>query len=104
MAHLALSDREMLMDSEGRTHDLAPSALHAETIATTRRERLNRQREFREHAERRRDGGRATVPKLPGRTRTYNQIEASDVETDADWSGSEYEPEEDNDPADDCEE
>ena len=94
----------MLTDSEGRTHDLAPSALDAETIATTRRERLNRQREFREHVERRRDWGRATVPKLPGRTRTYNQIEASDVETDADWSGSEYEPEEDNNPADECEE
>ncbi|KAI4921374.1 hypothetical protein J4E85_008719 [Alternaria conjuncta] len=89
----------LLQDSEP-----APSALRAETIATTRRERLNRQREFREHAERRRDGGRVTIPKLPGRTRTYNQIEASDVETDADWSGSEYEPEEDNDPADECEE
>ena len=104
LAHLAPSDREMLTDSEGQTHDLAPSALHAETIATTRRERLNRQRDIREHAERRRDGGRVTIPKLPGHTRTYNQIEASDVETDADWSGSEYEPEEDNDPADECEE
>ncbi|KAI4648119.1 hypothetical protein J4E93_004530 [Alternaria ventricosa] len=105
MANLASSDLKMLTDSEGRTYGLAPSVLHAETIATTRRERLNRQREFRlEHAERRQDERRTTVPKLPGRTRTYNQIEASDVETDADWSGSEYEPEEDNDPADECEE
>ncbi|KAI4915592.1 hypothetical protein J4E90_004037 [Alternaria incomplexa] len=104
MAHFAYSELNMLTDSEGRTHDLAPSALHAETIATTMRERLNRQRDIREHAARRRDGGRATVPKLPGCTRTYNQIEASDVETDADWSGSEYEPEGDNDPADEREE
>lgn len=102
--HFVSSELNILADPEGRTNGLAPSALRTKTIATTRRERLNRQREFREHADQRRDMGRVTVPKLPGRTRTYNQIEASDVETDADWSGSEYEPEEDNDTADECEE
>jgi hypothetical protein len=96
-AHLAPSISRTLTDPDERAHGPASSAPGIE-------EATNRRQEFREHAARRRNMGRTTVAKSPGRTRTYTQIEASDVETDADWSGSEYEPEDHSDPADELEE
>jgi hypothetical protein len=96
-AHLAPSISKTLTEPDERAHGPGSSAPEIE-------EATNRRQEFREHAARRRNMGRTTVAKSPGRTRTYTQIEASDVETDADWSGSEYEPEDDSDPADEREE
>jgi hypothetical protein len=90
----------MLTDLGERTDDPASNAFRA-TTAASRRERLDRRQEFREHTAQRRETDRLPAPKSPRRTRTSNEIEHG---SDSGSDGSEYEPQDDTDSDDEREE